>query len=222
MTKKVKTFQCSEASIRDWLLENGLEVIDPRNDRRKKMKFHAKEIPLPSFENDFIFTLFGRELKPKERGKWGGSRYDTMVGRIDLVVKRGDNLFIVEVKKGKGLSQHIGQLFRYMNYFKFLKELLSEKDMERFLPGLKFDSDTNLKGILLARDFDWKVWWEIPEYHREDIKLYSYDIVFDKNGEIKSIKAQDESSQYKLEYDEHRSFLRKHGLELNSNKKTEK
>jgi hypothetical protein len=94
-----------------------------------------------------------------EDGELISQQYKTDIGRIDILVKDKikKNYVVIELKKSQTSDDTVGQLLRYMSWIKETKK------------------DPNVKGIIVAGQFDQKLDYAIKMIPDSQVFLYEVD-----------------------------------------------
>lgn len=120
------------------------------------------------FLEDFVIGHFNQVFKDEELELFSedgntARQYVTNVGRIDILAKEKatGSLVVIELKKGEGHHDVIGQILKYMGWVKDNKEskevkgiIIAEKFDEGFRNALKMVQDKNLKVKTYRISFD--------------------------------------------------------------------
>jgi hypothetical protein len=124
--------------------------------------------PLEKFLEEFIVsnwekTLLGKTLALHAEDEERATQYVTAVGRIDILAreKESHDWVVIELKKGKGSDEVVGQLLRYMGWVKRHKAKGSE----------------NVRGIIITSAAD--DWIKYAMLASRDISFYTYRVSFD-------------------------------------------
>lgn len=103
-----------------------------------------------------------------EEGELVSQQYHTDIGSIDILAKdkKTKNFVVIELKKNQTSDDTVGQLTRYMGWI------------------MKKKNDKNVKGIIIAAEFDKKLEYAISVVPNIEVFLYQVDFKLSKFKEV--------------------------------------
>lgn len=136
-----------------------IEVSSPESSINKGIFYMEKEL-----ENFLIRNWNETELGKRysliiEEGELVSQQYPTEIGKIDLLVKDkfNGNYVVIELKRNQTSDDTIGQLARYMGWI------------------IKNKKDFNVKGIIIAGQYDKKLDYALESIPNVDVFVYEVD-----------------------------------------------
>jgi hypothetical protein len=124
------------------------------------------EFQLEKYLHEFIVSNFEKinfgeklEIYSTKDGEIG-TEYPTEAGYIDILCreKKSGDFVVIELKKGWTTDKVVGQTLRYVGWVR-----------ENLAKG------KNVRGIIIARDFDDKLRYSIPKDPKIEVKTYEID-----------------------------------------------
>lgn len=157
--KKYYTIQELENSMSEREVEESIPVIeDEETEERVRASF--------SLEKD-LHEFLKVDLDSLEEGLRlyeDGSEFTTEVGRIDLLaIDDNEDLVVIELKTGKAGDSAFGQIMRYIGY---VEDNVAE-------------SGQNVRGIIVADDFDENLKYSIRKVPELELKKYRVNFDFE-------------------------------------------
>lgn len=131
-----------------------------------------QEFVLEKYLEDFMVTnfdqIFGGKLELYEDAEGNGQQYPTDVGNIDILAREPSTqaYVVIELKKGRGSDQVVGQILRYMGW---VKENLCQQEEE-------------VKGVIICKAKDEKLEYALTLMNNVTLKFYqiNFQLVDDK------------------------------------------
>jgi restriction system protein len=120
------------------------------------------EFVLEKYLQEFIVSNFDAIFKKKLVLVSEGQQYHTDVGIIDILAqdpRRNDAFVVIELKKGRGADQVVGQILRYMGW---VTENLCSDEQEVY-------------GIIICKEFDDKLRLALKMVKNLSVKCYWID-----------------------------------------------
>jgi restriction system protein len=153
--------EISEVQYRNLVEATGRATVGPEPGEAIE---DPNEFVLEKYLEDFIVsnfdTIFKGRLKIYEGAEGeDGQQYGTEIGSIDIlaVESSSNSLVVIELKKGRPSDQVVGQILRYMGWVK--KNLCADGQ--------------NVKGLVICRDPDPKLFYALEMTSNIDIRYYS-------------------------------------------------
>ncbi len=170
-----------ESDLRDWIQKHGITI-----GKATQFTFPSAEVVLPHFSEP------PQKLLPNFPAMLAG---ETGPFRADLLGWRRGNkargLVVAELKMGKACGDDVLQLLSYMNYLKWLARRLPDVNLRELRQRIQYPdlrASTRVTGILVARDFDYNLWWALPQSRSMELLLVRHDIVRQTQGKAVGIK----------------------------------
>ena len=170
-----------ESDRRDWIKKHGITI-----GKATQFTFPNAEVVLPSFLEPPQKPLpnFPEMLEMRT----GPFRADLLGWRWR---QKARGIVVAELKMGKACGDDVLQLLSYMNYLKWLARRLPDVNLRELRQRIQYPdlrASTRVTGILVARDFDYNLWWALPQSRSMELLLVRHDIVRQTQGKAVGIK----------------------------------
>lgn len=144
----------------DGLLSNGEKVAGVENYEEFGLESQLEDFLVENWTKLSLGRKFGIL---KEGSEVTGQQYVTPIGRIDILAKSkdGKEWLVIELKKGRGADQVVGQVLRYIGWF---QENEAQKDQK-------------VSGLIIAKQRDPKIHYAMKTLN--NIRFMTYSVKFE-------------------------------------------